>query len=150
MTMTNPTGRLRRPAGIGLSAAKPERRRLAIASPAFWLHPGQDDPGWAFGALESYTKRPSTPSADLLAANARLPAHLGWESTAVTAHLRQSSMVNSQLPMVNEDKAATAGSMPAGQETPPAFLISNSALRTPHSQFRTRHSASRVQSRPTE
>jgi len=62
-----------------------------------------------------------------------LPPHLGWESTAVTRHLRQLSMANDLLPVVNEE-AATAENLLEGRGA-------HAALDTPHSPLRTPHSA---------
>ncbi|MBK8935319.1 MAG: hypothetical protein IPM76_23980 [Chloroflexi bacterium] len=93
-------------------------------------------------AAEPPTERPVDRDrlAGLVAA---LPTHLGWESTAVTAHLRQSSMANGQLLIVNEGEAATAGAMPAGKEPPATLPLLHSALPTPHSALPTPHSALR-------
>ena len=82
-----------------------------------------------------------TASANLGDLVAALPPHLGWGSTAVTAHLRQWSIANSQLPIVNEGEAVAAGAMPAGRDPHATFPNPPTALDTPQSEIRNPQSA---------
>ncbi|MBK8989524.1 MAG: hypothetical protein IPM39_26285 [Chloroflexi bacterium] len=90
---------------------------------------------------------PQSPTADFAPESAlsaiveNLPPHLGWESTAVTAHLRQWSIANRQLLIVNEGEAVAAGAMPAGRDPHATFPNPPTALDTPQSEIRNPQSA---------
>ena len=70
-----------------------------------------------------------------------LPPHLGWESTAVTAHLRQWSMADGQLPIIKEKETAKAGTIPKGGDSHTTFPTPHAALDTPNFAIRNTNSA---------
>jgi hypothetical protein len=78
----------------------------------------------------------AAPDSSLPALIEALPPHLGWESTAVTAYLRQLSMVNGQLRIVNEGEAATDGNLLEGGEIHAALPTLHAALDTSQAEIR--------------
>ncbi|MBK7180759.1 MAG: hypothetical protein IPH82_26880 [Chloroflexi bacterium] len=99
-----------RAANVRLNLALPNRRPQTWARGQVQAARESTPPAIAPPALELPNERPADRSglAGLVAA---LPPHLGWESTAVTAHLRQLSTINGQLLIANGGEAATAGNL---------------------------------------
>ncbi|MBK8989827.1 MAG: hypothetical protein IPM39_27830 [Chloroflexi bacterium] len=119
-----PQGREQAPPGDALAAANARllALRAAVQASRAPLPPADSETT----AVAEPDAAPLRHLADLVAV---LPPHLGWGSTAVTAHLRQLSVANDQgATGSEEEKSPTAAPVPVSRET-------QSEIRNPKSKI---------------